>query len=53
MARALGVSQGNISHYERGQAIPPSVAAKLISFAQTKGVTLTFDEIYASEMTPQ
>ncbi len=52
LARALGVTQGNISHYERGQTVPPEVAAKLISFAQTKGLALTFDDIYLAEASP-
>lgn len=49
MAEGLGVTQANISHYERGQAMPPRVAAKLIAYAATYGVSLTYDEIYAAE----
>lgn len=49
MGDALGVSQANVSNYEHGQTVPPEVAAKLIAFAGSLGVTLTFDEIYASE----
>lgn len=47
MAEALGVTQGNIYFYERGQMIPPAVAAKLIDFAKSKNVALSFDDIYA------
>jgi putative transcriptional regulator len=49
MAEGLGVSQGNISNYERGQAMPPHVAARLIAYAASLGVALTYDEIYAAE----
>jgi putative transcriptional regulator len=48
LASALGVSQGNVSFYERGQTIPPAVAGRLISFASSKGVELSFDSIYGS-----
>lgn len=48
IAVPLEVSQGNVSLYERGQTIPPAVAAKLIAFAKRKGVKLTFDDIYAA-----
>jgi putative transcriptional regulator len=43
---AVGVSQGNVSFYERGQTVPPEVAGRLIAFAATKGVVLTYDDIY-------
>lgn len=46
LADALQVSQGNISHYERGQGVPPEVAKRLIAFAALRGCHLTFDEIY-------
>ncbi|MFC3338787.1 helix-turn-helix domain-containing protein [Paracandidimonas soli] len=46
LAAGIGVTQGNVSHYERGQTVPPDVAAKLIDFASTLGVSLTFDDIY-------
>jgi putative transcriptional regulator len=46
MADALGMSQGNISNYENGQTIPPAVADKLIKYAATYGVELTYDLIY-------
>ena len=50
LAEALNVTQGNISHYERGgQAVPPVVAKRLITFAGRRGVVLTFDDIYAPE----
>jgi len=46
LAEGLGVTQGNVSHYERGQTIPPAVARLLIEFAKDKGVGVTFDDIY-------
>ena len=48
IATAIGVSQGNVSFYEKGQTVPPGVAAKLIEFAKTKGVDITYDDIYAT-----
>ncbi len=47
MAAALGVTQGNVSFYEKGQTVPPKVAQLLIDFAKTKGLRVTFDDIYA------
>lgn len=47
LAVELGVTQGNVSFYERGQTVPPDVARKLIDFAATRGITLTFDDVYA------
>lgn len=48
IADALALSQGNVSHYECGrQEVPPDVARRLISFAESRGVTLTFDDIYS------
>lgn len=47
IAEALGVTQGNVSFYEKGQTVPPAVAAKLIDFAAQRGEVITFDDIYA------
>jgi len=47
MAEALGCSQGNVSFYDKGQTVPPAAAGKLIAFAKTKGVELSFDDVYA------
>lgn len=48
-AAGISVTQGNVSHYECGrQQIPPDVAARVISFAKSRGVEVTFDDIYAS-----
>jgi putative transcriptional regulator len=48
MADALNVTQGNVSHYERGQGVPPEVAKRLIAYAQTMGHVVTFDDIYGA-----
>lgn len=46
LAAGLGMTQGNIYHYERGQTIPPDVAERLIKYAKTLGLELTFDDVY-------
>ena len=51
LAESLGVSQGNIAHYERGQTVPPPVAQKLIDCAAKLGHALTFDDVYAQTQT--
>lgn len=48
LAAALGVTQGNVSFYEKGQTIPPKVAGKLIEFAKSKGHVITYDDVYAA-----
>ena len=48
LADVLQVSQGNVSHYERGQNMPPEVAKRLIAFAAKHGHVLSFDDIYGS-----
>lgn len=47
MAQAIEVSQGNVSNYEQGQTMPPSVAAKLIVYAKKLGHVITHNDIYA------
>ena len=46
LAKELGVTQGNISHYEQGQEVPPPVAKLLIKFAASKGEAVTYNDIY-------
>lgn len=46
LAEAIGVSQANVSNYERGQTVPPEVARRLILFSSTRGVVLTFNDVY-------
>ena len=44
---AIGVSQGNVSHYEQGrQEVPPDVARRVIAAAEALGHAVTFDDIY-------
>lgn len=50
-ASAIGVSQGNVSHYERQrQDVSPDVARRVIAVAHERGVHITFDDIYAVEV---
>ena len=46
LAEALGCTQGNVFHYERGQTVPPEVAKKLIGFAASLGHVLTYEDVY-------
>ena len=47
-AEAVGVTQGNIGHYEcQRQEVSPGVARRLIEFAATSGVTVSFNDIYS------
>lgn len=47
-ARAIGMTQGNISHYELGhQFVPPIVARRIIDIAKDRGVKLSFNDVYA------
>lgn len=47
LAAGIGMTQGNVGHMERGvQSVRPEVAEKLIAFAATRGVRLTFDDVY-------
>lgn len=48
VAAPLGVTQANVSFYENGQVVPPGVAAKLIEFARSRGVELSYDDIYSA-----
>lgn len=48
MAEALGVTQGNVSNYERGQTVPPDVARLLIVYAASLGVHITFNDVYST-----
>lgn len=42
----LGVTQGNVSFYENGQTVPPSVARTLIEVAKRRGHVITYDDVY-------
>ncbi len=44
---AIGITQGNVGHYERrGQLVSVPVAAKLIKVCEKRGLTVTFDDLY-------
>lgn len=46
LAEGIGCTQGNVGHYEHGQTVPPDAAKRLIAFAKTLGLVITFDDIY-------
>lgn len=53
LARAIGVTQGNISHYEiKGQYMPPATARRLIAVARQAGMELTYEDIYDGDTKP-
>lgn len=46
-ADMLGITQGNVGHYElRGQTMPPDVARFLIMKAADRGHRVTYEDIY-------
>jgi len=45
-AEGIGVTQGNVSLYEKGQTVPPKVAKRVIELAASRGVALTYDDVY-------
>lgn len=54
LGAAIGVSQGNVSHYEQGrQEVPPDMARRLISAAKERGLVLTFNDVYSQPSTEQ
>lgn len=52
VATAVGCTQMNVSYYERGQTVPPQVAKRLIEFAASRGVRLTYDHVYGAAPLP-
>lgn len=53
LAHALGCTQGNVGHYERGQLFPPDRAKTLIQTAQKRGLRLTLDQVYGLDKLPK
>lgn len=53
LGAALQVSQSNVSFYEKGQTVPPDVAAKLIDFAKGRGLVLSYDHVYGASPVPE
>ncbi|CAB3784532.1 helix-turn-helix domain-containing protein [Pararobbsia alpina] len=48
LGAALKVTQSAISQYEKGEIVPnPEVVRKLVEFARSKGLDVSFDSIYA------
>ena len=53
-AVGIDVSQGNVSHYEmQRQDVPPDVARRVISFANSKGHSVSFNDVYCTGETAQ
>jgi len=52
LADEVGCTQGNIANYERGQTIPPEMAAKIIAVGARRGLKLTYDHIYGDATLP-
>lgn len=53
LADGMGCTQGNVGHYERGQTVPPDAASRLIEFAGSKGLRISFDHIYGHCEVPE
>ena len=52
-ADMLGMSQGNVGHYEaHGQMMPPDVVRKLIIEAAVRGHRVTYEDIYGKVDAP-
>lgn len=53
-AFADGISQTrvNVSYLERGQTVTPDTAKRLIAYAASLGVKLTYNQIYGDEELP-
>jgi putative transcriptional regulator len=52
-ADMLGITQGNVGHYElRGQTMPPEGAMRLIAEAAVRGHRVTYEDIYGEVDTP-
>lgn len=46
-AQMLGMTQGNVGHYEnKDQTVPPDVARRLILEARSRGHILSFSDVY-------
>lgn len=53
LAEGIGCVQGNVGNYESGQTVPPASAKRLIAFAESRGLALTFDHIYGEAELPE
>jgi putative transcriptional regulator len=50
---AIGCTQGNVGHLERGQTMQPDTAKKLIAVAKERGLILTMDQVYGLAPLPK
>lgn len=54
LAEKLGLTQGAISHYENGRRlIDKPFADKFIAYAESVGVTLTYNDVFSATPTQQ
>ena len=49
LAKALDISQGAVSHFERGCSPSADTAKKIVAIARKAGVDVTMDWIYGIE----
>jgi len=48
-AESIGMTQGNVSHYEtNGQTVMPDVARRIVQLVQTKGFSCSLDVVYSA-----
>jgi putative transcriptional regulator len=52
MAEVLGCVQSNVSFLDRGQALTPDIARRLIDGAAALGVALSYDHVYGQAQLP-
>jgi putative transcriptional regulator len=53
LADAMDCTAANIGFYERGQSLPPEKARRLIDFAISKGLRLTYEHVYDGVQLPE
>lgn len=53
LARAMDCTAVNVLYYERGQQIPPERAQLLITFANARGLAISFDHVYGGRELPE
>ena len=46
LADAIGCTQSNVGHYEKGQTLLPETARKVIEVAAGMGLEIGFDHVY-------
>jgi putative transcriptional regulator len=53
LADGIGCTQGLVWQMEHGATVMPDTAQKLIAYAATKGLSITFDDIYEPPKPPK